>query len=103
QSNILPNLTKASDNFNLVFFTVTPDEKTMIVNLLSNITSSNNPTSLREWAAEINPLATQLVALNLCHLSGLNMISEDWPRDEDIQHIIAWNHTVPTKRPCYHP
>lgn len=91
-----PNTTMPENNndqLNLVFFTITPSDASIVQNVLDHIWNLTNVTSLRDYAQEMRlpTLATLAKAVGE-EKKRINIVSIDWPDAEMISAIIALNH-----------
>ena len=87
------NLSNDELTVNLIFFTVTDDTASIIEDVLQDIFKTHHFIGLKEWSANIRPLAWQVLQnyVEVQKRSGLSIISVDWATDEYVQKVINWN------------
>lgn len=90
-----PNTTMPNDNdgqLNLVFFTITPSDASIVENVLDHIWNLTNVTSLRDYAQDMRPPTLAMLAKAVgVDKKRISIVSIDWPDQEMISTIIALN------------
>ena len=81
-----------ADQLNLIFFTVTPDDDSIVIDVLDHLGNLSNMTSLRDYARGIRPytIATLQQAVGVEH-KPINIVSVDWADDDLVGIIIGLN------------
>jgi hypothetical protein len=89
-SNTMPE--NNNDQLNLVFFTITPSDASIVQNVLDHIWNLTNVTSLRDYAQEMRaPTLSALAKAVGVDKKRISIVSIDWPDAEMISAIIALN------------
>jgi hypothetical protein len=80
---------------NLIFFTVTPDDASIISDIIAHLGNLTNTTSLRDFARAIRPPTIEILqhAVRQEHLP-VNIVSVDWPNSDLIQYVVECNPLV---------
>lgn len=91
------NFAKHTDVLDLIFFTITPDTKSIIRDVINDIFSRNHTfVGLRQYAREMAPYTRRIMdGFVASRRSGINIVSVDWPTDAQIQRAIEWNMLSP--------
>ncbi len=88
---------ESGNQLNLVFFTVTPTQDSLIAAIVGYAAECDTPDSLIEWSELMNRASIEYINNASRELKSVNIISSDAPSDELIQKIIELNFHVPAK------
>lgn len=81
------------EQLNLIFFTVTPSDESIVINVIEHLGNLTNTTSLRDYARGMRPpTMTALTAAFTEEHKKINIVSVDWPTDELVAFVIGLNY-----------
>lgn len=85
----------SSVSLNLIFFTITPDEASIVQNVVDHLGNLTNMTSLHDYAVEMRPptdvILSRVFGGDSADWKQINVVSMDWPEASLIDRIISYN------------